>query len=57
MAAQNAARAAQRAKNPQVKQALKDRGLNENYGARADGAAHAGRAVRGERGPAGEDAG
>ncbi|GGG73468.1 DUF1800 domain-containing protein [Edaphobacter dinghuensis] len=31
-AAQNAARAAQRAKNPQVKQALKDRGLNENYG-------------------------
>ena len=32
MAAKNAARAAQRAKNPQAKQALKDRGLNENYG-------------------------
>ena len=31
MAAQNGARAAERAKNPQVKQALKDRGLNENY--------------------------
>ncbi|WP_348269008.1 DUF1800 domain-containing protein [Edaphobacter paludis] len=31
-AAQNSARAAQRATNPQVKQALKDRGLNENYG-------------------------
>lgn len=32
MAARNAARAAERAKNPQVKKALKDRGLNENYG-------------------------
>ena len=32
LVAQNAARAAQRAKNPQGKQALKDRGLNENYG-------------------------
>ncbi len=32
IAAVNAARAAQRAKNPQVRQALKDRGLNENYG-------------------------
>ena len=31
MAARNAPRAAQFAKNPQVKQALKDRGLNENY--------------------------
>ena len=31
------------AQNPQVKAALKDRGLNENYGARADGAAYAGR--------------
>ncbi len=32
VAARNAARAAQRANNPQVRQALKDRGLNENYG-------------------------
>ena len=32
LAADNAAKAAARAKNPQVKQALKDRGLNENYG-------------------------
>ena len=32
MAARNAARAAQRARNPKAKQALKDRGLNENYG-------------------------
>jgi len=32
VAAKNAARAAQRKKNPQAKQALKDRGLNENYG-------------------------
>jgi uncharacterized protein (DUF1800 family) len=31
IAARNAPRAAQLAKNPQVKQALKDRGLNENY--------------------------
>ena len=31
VAAQNAAKATARAKNPQVKQALKDRGLNENY--------------------------
>lgn len=31
VAAQNAAKAAERATNPQVKQALKDRGLNENY--------------------------
>jgi len=32
VAARNAARAAQRANNPQVKKASKDRGLNENYG-------------------------
>ncbi|GGA57954.1 hypothetical protein GCM10011507_06620 [Edaphobacter acidisoli] len=32
LAAENAGKAAARAKNPQVKQALKDRGLNENYG-------------------------
>lgn len=32
VAAKNAARTAQRAKNPQARQALKDRGLNENYG-------------------------
>ncbi|MEO8735334.1 MAG: DUF1800 domain-containing protein [Edaphobacter sp.] len=32
LAAKNAAKAAQWAKNPQAKQALKDRGLNENYG-------------------------
>jgi uncharacterized protein (DUF1800 family) len=32
MAARNAARAAQRANNPQATQAFKDRGLNENYG-------------------------
>ncbi len=31
LAARNAPRVAQFAKNPQVKQALKDRGLNENY--------------------------
>jgi uncharacterized protein (DUF1800 family) len=31
MAAMNAAKSAQRAKNPQVKEGLKDRGLNENY--------------------------
>ncbi|HZY62765.1 MAG TPA: DUF1800 domain-containing protein [Edaphobacter sp.] len=32
IAAKNAERRAQRAKNPQAKKALKDRGLNENYG-------------------------
>ncbi len=32
IAAENAAKAAARARDPQVKQALKDRGLNENYG-------------------------
>ncbi len=32
MAARNAGRFAQYARNPQVKQAAKDRGLNENYG-------------------------
>jgi uncharacterized protein (DUF1800 family) len=32
MAAQNAERTAQRAKNPQARKAVKDRGLNENYG-------------------------
>ena len=31
MAARNGARYAERARNPQVKQVLKDRGLNENY--------------------------